>query len=975
MTEYKYHLSRDSKKDLCPNCGKKTFTPYVYASSQEVVDPQQFGRCDRLNNCGINVHPNDDENFKPDGEQFKKPPIQEVVEQIFPPREVVERLTKRTKTAVSPLHQFCRSKTIPNEHMLKWGVYSDDQKTAFLFINSDQKVCNIKTFQYLENGHRDKSINAFSLRQPNPPHTPPNKSNSAENAEKKVVKKYLLCGFGEHLLDPEKKKTVCIVESEKSAMMAAFCYPQFDWLACGSAEGLGTPSGVRGDFKIKSLFGRKIYWIADADKAGRWNASIRLLKKYDQNFTIIDLFPDRTDGYDIGDAIEDGTRPDIQEPEEDYNDQVDEQLTKSAFDLFKLPDDVEMMDVQDDLIRYNHFMHENRIHITRKMKGGKEEGFDYYTTTISNFKIKPLGLVLSAENPRRLIEVSNVFKHTKVLQIPTKAFVSTTEFTTFIESEGNFQYDGVGTDLKKIRSRLYDKMESFEEVETLGWHPTGVFIWANGIHHQGKFFPIDKYGFVEHMKKNFFIEFNSCLHDTNHEDFEDERKFNFNDQSKVTLKEWSALYIDVHKKNGMVSMAWFMASLFRDFIYRQFKFFPHLFLFGPPGTGKSQVGWSIRSLGFDGIKKPFNLSGGTKVSFHREFSHFTNFPCWFDEYDNNIDYDRVQSLKAAYDGAGHKKSVKDSDKRTKTVPVNSSCLISGQQLPVADNALFKRCILAEFQQMEYTPLEKEIFRNLQDMEEGGLSHLTMKMICIRKVIETRFMETFDKVLAEFTERSLEVRNDMEDRMVRNLAIPCTVYKLMHETFGEELPFTYDELAKVAVKSMTDQMALIAGANETNAFWDMVEFLIDQTLIEEKVDFKFVDKQVVKIYADTKTVDKDLGETKELIYVRMTRIIPLYKENFKRQSSGSAAPMDKGSLMHYLQHQKYFIGMGRSIPFDTPTQDYEEGKSHVKKRAVSSCMIFDYKLMDQMGIELKRGSSEENKANEPDSKSEIDDLQF
>eukprot|EP01034_Spumella_vulgaris_P021298 gene21298-27326_t len=111
---------------------------------------------------------------------------------------------------------------------------------------------------YEADGHRKKDFIATSFKQP-----------------EDELKRYLLCLYGEHLLDPEKKKLVIIVESEKSAVIAAFFYPQFDWVACAANTGLT-------DAKIPALFGRQAYKV---------------------NFTVVDLFPSRTDGYDIADYI------------------------------------------------------------------------------------------------------------------------------------------------------------------------------------------------------------------------------------------------------------------------------------------------------------------------------------------------------------------------------------------------------------------------------------------------------------------------------------------------------------------------------------------------------------------------------------------------------------------------------------------------------------------------------------------------
>ena len=46
------------------------------------------------------------------------------------------------------------------------------------------------------------------------------------------------CLFGEHLLSVEKEKLVCIVEAEKTAVIAAIYFPESVWLACGSMQNL-----------------------------------------------------------------------------------------------------------------------------------------------------------------------------------------------------------------------------------------------------------------------------------------------------------------------------------------------------------------------------------------------------------------------------------------------------------------------------------------------------------------------------------------------------------------------------------------------------------------------------------------------------------------------------------------------------------------------------------------------------------------
>ncbi len=959
---HQFSLDPSSKKHQCPQCKQKTFVVYLDNESKLAVDPYQFGRCDRENSCGYHMGPWQDPEFKPKKDFV--PPPEPVVEQIYPTEQDVNRITNRTRTCISPFHKFCNKLGIPNDHLVKVGVYSEeDGRTVYLFRDEQQRVTNFKWFKYKEDGHRDKAFDSYSLRNPkisNPPHTPPiQKEASGGQNGSGVEKKYKLCLFGAHLLSPlqgagGESRIVCVVESEKSMAMASFFYPQYDWVSCGSNNGLSDGSNRTSD-KISALKGRKVYWVGDCDKASRMRyefengekklkpSSIRNLMLHNIEFEIVDLFPDRTDGYDIGDAISDGLRPEIKPTEKPTPAGIAKVESSDTID-YDLPDGVNFETVKEDIRTYMHFDHAGRIYIVRKKKGGGQEqdsrGFGvYYCSPISNFTINGLGLIKSELESDRLVEINNIHGRCEVVKVPTKAFASPTEFTCFIEAVGNFQYDGVGTDLKKIRAKLYDTMLTFDEIENLGWHHTGYFLFANGAYGgnaEKKFFPIDKFGFVRLGDRNFFIQPLSIIHREESEEWQDEKKFIFREREDVKLKDWSDLFCRVHKDNGRIALAWYITSLFRDFIYQRFKFFPHLFLFGPPGTGKSQVGWSIRATGYVGLVKPFNLNTGTAVAFHREFSHFRNFPAWCDEYDNSIPYERIQALKASYDGVGHKKSVKDSDKRTKSTQVNRAIMISGQQLPIADNALFKRVVLLQFNQTEYTDAEKRMYADLQNMEEGGLTHITAGFMHFRKEMETEYLTAFDLVLDDVMKCATKLEFEVEDRIARNSAIILTTIKVMEKKLGDRLPYTYEQLRDTIMVNMKNQMGLISNANETNTFWDMVEFLVREGKIKESEDFTFDCVKTVKVYYNRQDVMKELPQTTDVVFVRFSKIIPLYKEAFKRQNSSTASPMDKSSLTHYLQHSKPFIGMVSQVNF---------------KDSRTSAYCFDYGMLKAMGVNL------------------------
>ena len=58
MEIYKYQLRRSGRKEICPNCGKRRFVPYVLTEDNETIVNPDWGRCDRENSCGYWMKPN-----------------------------------------------------------------------------------------------------------------------------------------------------------------------------------------------------------------------------------------------------------------------------------------------------------------------------------------------------------------------------------------------------------------------------------------------------------------------------------------------------------------------------------------------------------------------------------------------------------------------------------------------------------------------------------------------------------------------------------------------------------------------------------------------------------------------------------------------------------------------------------------------------------------------------------------------------
>ncbi len=79
------------------------------------------------------------------------------------------------------------------------------------------------------------------------------------------------CFFGEHLLNSDPYKTVAIVESEKTAIIASFFYPKYIWLAAGSLEGLSRE-------KYNVLKDRNVKLYPDVNGYDKWKQKAREMR-------------------------------------------------------------------------------------------------------------------------------------------------------------------------------------------------------------------------------------------------------------------------------------------------------------------------------------------------------------------------------------------------------------------------------------------------------------------------------------------------------------------------------------------------------------------------------------------------------------------------------------------------------------------------------------------------------------------------
>lgn len=268
-TNYRYLLETPKltghrqQKFTCPHCGKpKCFVRYVDTQNccQYVAD--EVGKCDHQHSCGYHYKPGD---YYRDNQWRKEPEARPESHYTPPPLPPFQPIPMDyVVRSHSPQSTFWQWFSTELAEKLQFSaeqvqrVFDDyligtTRKGNVIFwqIDQEQQVHGGHIMQYRMDGHRD-GFQGWA-------HTALMRSGLLQ-------RDWVLyqCLFGEHLLSKRPDAHVCLVESEKTALIMAAHQPEHLWLAtCGSG-------GLSPD-KVKCLRGRRVTIFPDSGCFEKWS--------------------------------------------------------------------------------------------------------------------------------------------------------------------------------------------------------------------------------------------------------------------------------------------------------------------------------------------------------------------------------------------------------------------------------------------------------------------------------------------------------------------------------------------------------------------------------------------------------------------------------------------------------------------------------------------------------------------------------
>lgn len=515
----------------------------------------------------------------------------------------------------------------------------------------------------------------------------------------------------------------------------------------------------------------------------------------------------------------------------------------------------------------------------------------------SNFTMLPLFHIKDNVNPKRLYKIKNCMNCEEIVELKQEDLISISKFKQKVEGLGNYIWKATERELTKLKSYLYEKTETATEITQMGWQRAGFYAFGNGVVFNGVFQETDENGIVRLKDKgNYYLPSNSKIYKADPKLFTFEKQFVHLNLSSVTLTQFTDQLFKVYGDNGKVGFCFYLATLFRDVVTSTSAnhWFPILNLFGPKGSGKSELGHTLLSLFTIAYTAP-NIQNSTPSALNDTVAASANALAHIDEYKNDLDVKIIEFLKGLWDGTGRTRMNMDLDKKKETTAVDAGIILSGQEMPTADIALFTRIIFLQFPRSEFSDKEKQNYKKLLDMRSLGLTHLTIELLKQRRHFEQAWSTAFKEAQTDVGNALGDAKG--EDRIMNNWCVPLAALRVLQSCIPN---LSYDDMLRIIVDGIRKQNAECKTNGELGGFWNTVQYLVSDGELIDGGDFfiRFLN------HLKTDVADVCWTERRPVLFLQKTRVFNLYRKE-GRQTNDKVLPTD--ALRYYLQNSTAYLG--------------------------------------------------------------------
>ena len=290
---YKYTLSNKRRSD-CPHCGKRgKYSAYMNTQTGELA-PVEYGMC---SSCQESKRPPDnfvagESTYTEDNKlaYYEADTVHiNLINSFYKPKNYVEN------NFIEGLEQkFGKDPVKRVVDLYKLGRFYDSG-VVFPYQYTDNQICTGKIMFYDDNLNRIKEgkksypqyLHNLNYQTDGYWHCDFRDFDIDENGNEVLIPfKLKLCLFGHNQVVNEKHKTVCLVESEKTAVIMSIVLPEFIWVASGGMH-------LIQNYKFLFFTGRKCLVFPDLSEDDKvykyWYEKLSgYNRKYCYDFEIVD---------------------------------------------------------------------------------------------------------------------------------------------------------------------------------------------------------------------------------------------------------------------------------------------------------------------------------------------------------------------------------------------------------------------------------------------------------------------------------------------------------------------------------------------------------------------------------------------------------------------------------------------------------------------------------------------------------------
>lgn len=375
---------------------------------------------------------------------------------------------------------------------------------------------------------------------------------------------------------------------------------------------------------------------------------------------------------------------------------------------------------------------------------------------------------------------------------------------------------GSGDQLDKLLENQTRRIKTVETLDAVGYdRKREVYVLGDLAVRRGR---------VHHLNEEDFFDFGDCALKLG----TSERMLAFDYDADRVPTEWFPVFIEAFGMNGLITVAFWIMSLFAEQVREHSKSLAFLEMSGLPGTGKStaiEFMWKVTGReGYEG----FDPTKASAAAIGRNLAKVSNLPVVLIEGDRNDSVPHSkrfewEELKPIYNGrVTRSRGVKNGGNETYEPPFRGSIIIAQNDPVAASPAVLERIMSLHFDKSAFSPQTKAAAERLERWPAEELSGFLVHML--RR--EEEYLGIWRENYPRFYDQIAAVTGVNNPRLLRNHAQLAAALSALSRFF----PISDGQLnAGLAfIAEMTKQRQLVASSEHpvVEKFWSIFDYLVE-----------------------------------------------------------------------------------------------------------------------------------------------------